>query len=268
MQPRDVQQNWSHGDGNADVGTKAWAERVRLRMLGMVEHIGEDEERFLGYIELVREHRAWALLAKKDGSTFRTIEEFCAHPRPWGLGVTWRELRPHLVAGLAKRGMSQEQIERSLQLETVPEAMPEEEQRKQAAVARWTKGDNASRNDCGPDSPGLPKRTVEQLRAINRAPDVVKDAYREGRISQTLAAKLGPKNPKPEQAAKVAEIASEIRKVKDRKQVDQLVRERLGTREPTIVERAFKMVERMSTTERLDFDRQIRPLIAQAEGNR
>ena len=36
-------------------------------------------------------------------------------------------------------------------------------------------------------------RTAKQLRAINRAPDVVKDAYREGRISQTLAAKLGPK---------------------------------------------------------------------------
>ena len=40
----------------------------------------------------------------------------------------------------------------------------------------------------------MPERTAKQLRSINRAPDTVKDAYREGRISQTLAAKLGPKN--------------------------------------------------------------------------
>lgn len=34
---------------------------------------------------------------------------------------------------------------------------------------------------------------------------------------------------------------------------------------PTMVERAFRLVERMTPAERLDFDRQIRPLIAAAE---
>jgi hypothetical protein len=45
----------------------------------------------------------------------------------------------------------------------------------------------------GHDGPKLDERTAKRLRSINRAPDIVKDAYREGRISQTLAAKLGPR---------------------------------------------------------------------------
>lgn len=36
---------------------------------------------------------------------------------------------------------------------------------------------------------------------------------------------------------------------------------------PTMVERAFRLVERMTPAERLDFDRQIRPLIAAAEAS-
>lgn len=38
-------------------------------------------------------------------------------------------------------------------------------------------------------------------------------------------------------------------------------------RVPSKVERAFRLVERMTTAERLDFDRQIRPLIEAAEGS-
>lgn len=100
---REVQQNWSHGDGAAPVGTKGWAERVRLTMLSMAEHLGEDEERLLGYVEFIQEHEAWKLLSKKDGTPFKTIEEFCGHARPWGLGVAWEEMQPHLAAGLATR---------------------------------------------------------------------------------------------------------------------------------------------------------------------
>ena len=71
-----------------------------------------------------------------------------------------------------------------LQLETVPEAavVPNPSGRNQHAH-------EDTGNDCPKPDSGVvsfPERTAKQLRAINRAPDVVKDAYREGRISQTL----------------------------------------------------------------------------------
>jgi hypothetical protein len=247
---RSEESNWHHGSSAADVGTKEWADFVRLQLVSMVEHLGENEESFLGYVELIREHRAWTLMTRKDGTAFKTIEEFCSERRPWGLGTTWQKLRPFLVSGMAKRGKSPDEIERSLQLETVPEA----EQGKRM--------DLTSSHD---DKKSAPPATVARLRAITRAPDAVKDAYREGRISQTLAAKLGPKNPTPEQAAKVAEVAQSVRKIRDRKQVDAEVRRALGHSTPTLVAQAFRLVERMTPAERLDFDRQIRPLIAAAE---
>jgi hypothetical protein len=83
-------------------------------------------------------------------------------------------------------------------------------------------------------------RTTGLVRAINRAPDAVKEAYREGRISQTLAAKLGPKNPTPEIAAAVAGVAGEIRKLMDRKEVDRVVRGRLGEHKPSLVDNAAR----------------------------
>jgi len=94
---------------------------------------------------------------------------------------------------------------------------------------------------------------VKRLQAINRAPEAVKDAYREGRISQTLAAKLGPKNPDPDTAAQIAEIAQEIRRVPERKAVDTLVRSRLGTPAPGPIDRAIAAVERLSPAQRADF---------------
>ena len=105
----------------------------------------------------------------------------------------------------------------------------------------------------------------ERLRAINRAPDAIKDAYREGRISQTLAAKLGPKNPPPEKAALVAEIAGEIRTMKDRKAVDGVVRQRLGHHQDTPVDRAIRLVERMNNTDRRKFAEAVKPLLLDAE---
>lgn len=242
--------NWSHGNSAADVGSKEWADFVRLQLVSMVDHLGENEESFLGYVEIMREHRAWTLMARKDGSTFKTIEEFCSERRPWGLGTTWAKLRPHLVSGMAKRGKSQDEIERALALEAVPEA----EQGKRVDLTSNPRGEKLA--------PGH----VQRLRAITRAPDAVKDAYREGRVSQAVAAKLGPKNPTPEQAARVAEAAQEVRKAKTRKEADAAALRVLGVKKPTIVETAFRLVERMTPAERIDFDRQIRPLIQAAEG--
>ncbi len=259
---RTEEPSWHHGNSSADIGTKEWADFVRLQLVSMVEHLGENEESFLGYVELIREHRAWTLMTRKDGTSFKTIEEFCSERRPWGLGTTWQRLRPFLVSGMAKRGRDPEEIERALRLEAVPEPDKPGPRDKGHDGPQLADGP-----DKGHDGPQFSPREAKRLRAINRAPDAVKDAYREGRISQDLAAKLGPKNPTPEQAAKVAEVAQSVRKLRDRKQVDAEVRRALGHTAPALVSQAFRLVERMTPAERLDFDRQIRPLIAAAEAS-
>jgi hypothetical protein len=47
--------------------------------------------------------------------------------------------------------------------------------------------------------------TSAKLRAILRAPEVIQELYREGLVSQATAARMGPRSPQPEQAARVAE---------------------------------------------------------------
>lgn len=215
-------QNWTPGRLGAPVGTREWADAVRLKLVSQVEHLGEDDESFVGWLELLTEHRAWSLLTKRDGSTFRTREEFCAYERPWGLGATWERLRPYVRAAYAKRGMAEDEIDRTLALDGVPE--PDK------TGPRPT--DEVSYHNAKKPSEQV---RVSRLRAINRAPEAIREAYQEGRISQTLAAKLGPKNPDPDTAAKVAEIAREVRRMKDRKEVDALVRERLGVEAPVVV---------------------------------
>jgi hypothetical protein len=215
-----VDQHWTSGRSGAPVGTREWADYVRLKLVSQVEHLGEDDESFIGWIELLEEHRAWPLLTKRDGSTFRAIEEFCAYQRPWGLGTSWSKLRPYLAAGLAKRGWATDRIERFLAMQAVPE--PSQGERVDLATSPH-------------DAEKLDKPRLDRLRAINRAPESVREAYQEGRISQTLAAKLGPKNPDPDTAAKLAEIAQAIRKEPDRKRVDAVVREKLGVEAPVMV---------------------------------
>ena len=108
-------------------------------------------------------------------------------------------------------------VDRHLALDGVPEPIPAEE--RNATGRNQHTAEEVSRNECGKPPPkrsdvqaftcqdaqtGAASRTTEQLRAINRAPDAIKDAYREGRISQTLAAKLGPKDPDPDTASPLA----------------------------------------------------------------
>jgi hypothetical protein len=86
------------GRESAPVGTRAWAERVRLHMQGLVSSVRTKPEALTWYIDLVKEHQAWTLMNKDDGSFFKTFEEFCEYRQPWGLGKPWPELKPFIVA--------------------------------------------------------------------------------------------------------------------------------------------------------------------------
>lgn len=95
--------------------------------------------------------------------------------------------RPHLASGMAKRGKSTEEIDRALALQAVPEA-----QKPPPGPGRGHKSrvHNSEEETARHDGGEFSGRVTERLRAINRAPDAVKDAYREGRIGQALAAIL------------------------------------------------------------------------------
>lgn len=250
------QQHWTPGKPGAEVGTREWADFIRLHLVAKVEHLGTDDENFVSDLEFLTEHRAWSLLTKRDGSTFGTRDEFCAYERPWGLGTPWEKLRPYVRAAYARRGMSEGQIERALDLNGVSKAMGDDEK---AALARAAKAAKAAAPVPDSDAPLLSYRNansegaskseqvkLSRLRAINRAPEAVREAYQEERISQTLAAKLGPRPPGKNASAERVQgyldtkaraeaIAQEVRCMKDRKQIDALVRERLGVEAPVTV---------------------------------
>jgi hypothetical protein len=89
------------GRESAPVGSRAWAERVRLNMQGLVSSVDANPSALRFYVDLVKEHQAWTLMSRDDGSCFRTFEEFCEYRQPWGLGRPWPELRPFIVAACA-----------------------------------------------------------------------------------------------------------------------------------------------------------------------
>jgi hypothetical protein len=39
---------------------------------------------------------------RPDGSTFSTLEEFCEHRQPWGLGKPYSEIEPFLIAAVGR----------------------------------------------------------------------------------------------------------------------------------------------------------------------
>ncbi len=106
------------------------------------------------------------------------------------------------------------------------------------------------------------ERQAERLRAINRAPEPARDLYKAGLLGQKEAAKLGPKNATPEQAARVTEVArdlatearlldtnSEKTKREAQRALNVKARELLGIRKDKIAD-AIKAIERLSVAER------------------
>jgi hypothetical protein len=102
----------------APVGSRAWAERIRLTMQGLVASVQRDPETIKWYVDLINKHQAWTLMNRDDGSFFVTFEEFCEYRQPWGLGRPWAKLKPFIVAACDG---NEAQVEA---LGTTPEAAP------------------------------------------------------------------------------------------------------------------------------------------------
>jgi predicted DNA-binding transcriptional regulator YafY len=91
---------------------------------------------------------------------------------------------------------------------------------------------------------------------------VIQTLYREGLITQADAAKMGPKSPTPERAAKVAEARQAVEAIDSkqdpaefRKAAKQTIRQALGQPLPTPLETAQRAYARLSDCERQAFAR-------------
>jgi len=246
--------NWSRGVAGADVGTQEWADSVRLSLIVKVEKIGEQDAEFLRHLEFMEERKIWPLLTKKDGSRFRSLEEFCVYKRPWGLGRPLAWFLPYIRAAMAKRGLTENAIERRLACAAVPVATPHLEQLSVARQARNEKTQEVLEGTaCPPEkheefTVEPAERTAKQIRAITRN-ETAQEAYQSGKLSAPIAAKLGKKAVSEAERARLEAIAAEALSAPDQRAGDALVRERLGIPAPTALDKLRKLVRKLSDAE-------------------
>lgn len=236
-----------YGSALAPVGTEEWAKRWRLEFQTIAKNLPKTPATSCRLYKIGVDHRAWTLLTDAKGKHFRTWEAFCSCDQPWGLGMDPVQFKAFLDAVEGKKGAD---------LHTVA---PGDD--KGGHHTLYQKDASAIVAEASRDS----KRKQENLRAILRAPEVVQELYKADRIRQTDAAKLGPKSPTPEVAAKVAEARQEIEeidrgldKAKFRKEVAKVVSRHLGKAAPTAAQRIRALMSKLTPEEwdalRREFD--------------
>lgn len=237
------------GSARAAVGSKEWAERVRLNSQPIIRDAQSYPEKARAYVETITKHRAWTLLNKRDGSSFKSFDEFCAEPQPYGWGIQRERLEALIRVVASEAG---ENPSKAVALATVAPAVEQ---------ARDEKGRVMPSGQVVPTDASADKE-AKRLRAINRAPEPARDLFRSDLMSKGVAVALGTtaRDIKPEKAAAIAEATAaavaivetkkpttpaEKRKV--RREVDAVVRERLGAKKPDPLDRvlgALKALER------------------------
>jgi hypothetical protein len=183
---------------------------------GVVKELPGAPAQCLRFFELGQTHRAWTLLTDRSGKAFADFDAFCACEQPWGLGMDPEKFRAHLEAEVGKRA---------------------------AELATVAPGQQGERNDTSGHCVRKSEqemRKVGRLRAILRAPEVVQQLYKENLITQTTAAKMGPKSPPPALASAVAEARQEMERLdrslpkkEFRKEAERVVSSHLGGGPPT-----------------------------------
>lgn len=225
----------------APIGSEDWAKRWRLEVQSIVKDLSHAPERVEGYFQLGHQHRVWTLLNRQDGTRFASFEQFCEERQPWGLGRPYAEIHPYLEALHGKKATA---------LLTAP------------PIRQGERTGATSGNGCHKSV----DRSTTLRRAILRAPEQVRDLFTADLIGVAEAARLGPKNPSPEQAARVVEVTQAAvavaRKVKPetpgdkrkaQREVNALVRTMLGDERDDDVEAAVRAFRRLTPRQRERF---------------
>lgn len=240
------------GSKDAPIGTADWAKRFRLGWLSAFHDLPVAPKNFYEFYKRGMETRVWTILTGPDGVVFSSFDALCRAPEPWGFGKPWDDIKPHLLGIVS---------ERELDLATVAPAVKPDPPAK----------GKPNRGKHNPDvNPGLmsgvgnSSAVVEaRLRAIaERAPEPARDLYKRGLLGQKEAAKLGPKNAKPEDAervtrvardlaeeAKALDVSTEALRKKAQRALNVRARELLGIRKDRIAE-ALRHIEKLTDDER------------------
>lgn len=232
------------GNRRAPIGSPEWAKYVRLASQPVVRKAVENPRAAKEFVDLIVNHRAWTMLNRADGSTFASFDEFCEAPEPYGWGVPRTKLERLIADALAdvSPGVN---VEKTIALGTVAPATPEAER----SPGRPKKGAKETTETVSDDSSHSPAdaREAEKLRAINRAPEPIRDLFRQDLIGKGAAVALGTtaRDTSPEKAAEVAAVTASVvafvetknpttaaQKRKCAREVNAIVRERLGKRDP------------------------------------
>ncbi len=243
----------------APLGSVEWAQHVRLSLQPLVKQAVRYPREVDSYVRPMMEHRAWTLLNKMDGSTFTSWEEFCETPEPYGCGVPWAKLRALIADALAEAGQNPV---KAVALGTVAPAKEAPPPPKHAGPGRGKRTENLEVNGKGQSVPerfsDADDKEAKRLRAINRAPEPIKDAFRSDLIGKGVAAKLGAVefDTVPEKAAQRAQTVAKVAEViaakspktpaekrKVAREVNAIVREELGEKKDPVVE-LVRVVER------------------------
>jgi hypothetical protein len=153
------------GDPLADVGTEGWASRTRIVLLSKLDGTRFTIHDFKLYLDQFFLHQGWHLLTRKDGSQYRSFQDFVEEPRPWGLGTPYTSFRA-LIDRLTVSGDG--------------------------------RADNDANQYTGPrvDScPGDKNASMfrqSRLRAVNRSPVIIQHMWDKGWIGLLVAARFGP----------------------------------------------------------------------------
>ncbi len=191
------------GDMSAPRGSESWARGLRGMLQGSISSAESQPRNFFYMVRLALDHRAWTFWKDAKGETFKTFEAFCEAPRPFGLAHKLRSIWHVLLAGAVQEMGDEGEAQRYLAAATVSEPRP------LPPPPGPGRGHKATSHE-GKLLLTPEEKKAALLRAVNRSPDVVKDAYRAGLIGQVEAAKLGPKNPAPDVAARVAAVARAV----------------------------------------------------------
>lgn len=261
------------GNRHAAPDTEEYAMRWRVDMYAAVSSLDVQPNLVASLKAVGEKFKLWSLLKDAAGKPFRTFDEFCEAPRPCGLATPATKVRAAIEAVHGKKVVA---------LVTTPPGAPvgakpgnrnasksdDGGEGDSEGVARESTGENNSSLSDELNQPATKvaeKTTTKANRAILRAPEAVQSLYKSDLIGQKEAAKLGPKSPTPDEAARVTEIAQKAveavkaapkpttnaAKRKLQQQVNALVRQELGTPEPAPSEKLVRSFEKVEGDEKV-----------------
>lgn len=191
------------GKAGAPIGTTEWADYVRLHSHAALRDALSSPKYFRELHDLIATRDAWRLMNKPDGTFFGSIEEFSAHPAPWGWGRPYAEIRPFIAAALSAAtadtpaGPVAVDVDNTMALAEVPEPKTAP-----ALPPGPGRGHKKATSPVGNEVSSAASGSALRLARIARdAPGDVKDLFRAGLISDRAAAALSPAKKTPEKAA-------------------------------------------------------------------